>query len=91
MLQVVSVLTLTASTILSNLGTTYVPVCVPFSTYSHACYVTFAVALALLFLANLALSLHLAAAKMPSLPAWLASYHLQAFFARCALALCEPL
>lgn len=38
MLQVVSVLTLTASTILSNLGTTYVPVCVSFSTYSHACY-----------------------------------------------------
>lgn len=54
-------------------------------------HATFAVALALLFLANLALSLHLAAAKMPSLPAWLASYHLQAFFARCALALCEPL
>lgn len=41
-------------------------------------HATFAVALALLFLANLALSLHLAAAKMPSLPAWLASYHLQA-------------
>lgn len=90
MLQVVSVLTLTASTILSNLGTTYVPVCVCVSPLilMHA---TFAVALALLFLANLALSLHLAAAKMPSLPAWLASYHLQAFFARCALALCEPL